>query len=124
MCVTGKKWSALNDDPARPLYNRFRQVWAPGSSFKPIIAAIGVESGAIDPYEDFGSEGLRWQKDQSWGDYEVTTLRAYSPATLENAIVYSDNIYFALRMAIIPYHEIKPIIFKRMSQIASQNEAK
>ena len=93
--IRGKKWSALNDDPARPLYNRFRQVWPPGSSFKPIVAAIGVELGAIDPYEDFGYEGLSWKKDQSWGDYEVTTLRACSPATLENAIVYSDNIYFA-----------------------------
>ena len=25
------------------MYNRFRQVWCPGSAFKPIIAALGLE---------------------------------------------------------------------------------
>ena len=31
--------------------------------FKPIIAAIGLTTGAIDPDEDYGNEGLSWQKD-------------------------------------------------------------
>ena len=35
------------------------------------------------------------QKDSSWGNYYVTTLTDYSPKNLENALVYSDNIYFA-----------------------------
>ena len=39
--------------------------------------------------------GLSWQKDASWGDYFVTTLHAYEPVTMENALIYSDNIYFA-----------------------------
>ncbi len=39
--------------------------------------------------------GLRWQKDTSWGSYYVTTLHAYEPVILENALIYSDNIYFA-----------------------------
>lgn len=90
-----EKWAALNEDEAMPLYNRFRQAWCPGSTFKPIIAAIGLESGAIDPAEDYGNVGLRWQKDASWGSYYVTTLHAYEPVTLENALIYSDNIYFA-----------------------------
>ena len=90
-----EKWAALNEDEAMPLYNRFRQAWCPGSSFKPVIAAIGLESGAIDPAEDYGNVGLRWQKDASWGSYYVTTLHAYEPVTLENALIYSDNIYFA-----------------------------
>ena len=88
-------WTALNEDPAKPLYNRFRQTWCPGSSFKPIVAAIGLTTGAIDPNEDYGNEGLSWQKDESWGSYHVTTLHAYEPAVLENALIYSDNIYFA-----------------------------
>ncbi len=93
--MSDAQWTALNEDEDRPLYNRFRQVWSPGSSFKPIIASIGLESGAIDPDEDYGDEGLRWQKDASWGSYYVTTLHAYSPVVLENALIYSDNIYFA-----------------------------
>ena len=51
----------------KPLYNRFRQVWCPGSTFKPVVAGIGLKTGSIDPKEDFGNEGLAWQKDSSWG---------------------------------------------------------
>lgn len=95
MGLSGEKWTALNEDEDQPLYNRFRQVWCPGSSFKPVTAAIGLDSGDIDENEDYGSEGLQWQKDASWGSYYVTTLHTYEPVTLENALIYSDNIYFA-----------------------------
>lgn len=93
--LSTEKWNALNENEGQPLYNRFRQVWCPGSTFKPITAAVGLESGDIDPAEDYGSEGLSWQKDSSWGSYFVTTLRLFEPVTLENALIYSDNIYFA-----------------------------
>lgn len=44
----------------------------------------------------FGTSGKKWQKDTTWGTYEVTTVKTYSgPANLRNALVYSDNIYFA-----------------------------
>lgn len=95
MGLSGEQWTALNEDEDKPMYNRFRQVWCPGSTFKPITAAVGLESGAIDPVEDYGNVGLSWQKDASWGSYYVTTLHAYEPVTLENALIYSDNIYFA-----------------------------
>ena len=93
--LSNEQWTALNEDENKPMYNRFRQVWCPGSTFKPIIAAIGLESGAIDPMEEYGNEGLSWQKDSSWGSYYVTTLHTYEPVILENALIYSDNIYFA-----------------------------
>lgn len=93
--MSGERWDQLNNDENKPLYNRFRQVWCPGSSFKPITAGIGLTTGTINPEEDYGSEGLSWQKDESWGDYHVTTLHEYSPVNLENALIYSDNIYFA-----------------------------
>ncbi len=89
------QWDLLNGDERQPLYNRFRQVWCPGSSFKPVTAAVGLETGAVNPEEDYGKEGLSWQKDSSWGSYYVTTLHEYEPAILENALIYSDNIYFA-----------------------------
>ena len=95
MGLSSEQWTALNEDENKPMYNRFRQVWCPGSTFKPIIAAIGLQSGAIDPMEDYGNVGLSWQKDASWGSYYVTTLHAYEPVVLENALIYSDNIYFA-----------------------------
>ncbi len=93
--LSDEKWASLNEDENKPMYNRIRQVWCPGSTFKPIIAAIGLESGAVDPDEDYGNVGLSWQKDASWGSYHVTTLHDYEPVVLENALIYSDNIYFA-----------------------------
>ena len=95
MGLSNEQWTSLNEDENKPMYNRFRQVWCPGSTFKPITAAIGLESGAIDPTEDYGNVGLSWQKDASWGSYYVTTLHAYEPVILQNALIYSDNIYFA-----------------------------
>lgn len=107
MGLSSEKWAALNEDENKPMYNRFRQVWCPGSTFKPITAAIGLESGAVDPNEDYGNVGLSWQKDTSWGSYHVTTLHAYNPVVLENAIIYSDNIYFAKAALKIGAEEMK-----------------
>ncbi len=107
MGLSSEKWTALNEDENKPLYNRFRQVWCPGSTFKPITAAIGLESGAVDPNEDYGNVGLSWQKDASWGSYHVTTLHAYDPVVLENALIYSDNIYFAKAALKIGADEMK-----------------
>ena len=107
MGLSSEQWTALNDDEDKPMYNRFRQVWCPGSTFKPVTAAVGLESGAIDPNEDYGNVGLSWQKDASWGSYYVTTLHAYEPVILENALIYSDNIYFAKAALKIGYEEME-----------------
>ena len=107
MGLSNEKWTALNEDENKPMYNRFRQVWCPGSTFKPITAAIGLESEAINPNEDYGNVRLSWQKDASWGSYHVTTLHAYDPVVLENALIYSDNIYFAKAALKIGAEEMK-----------------
>ena len=88
------KWNALNNDVNQPLMSRYKQTYTPGSSMKPIMAAIGLETKAIDPDKDLGAKD-KWQKDSSWGNYYVTTLHAPSPNNLKNAITYSDNVYFA-----------------------------
>lgn len=94
--MSDKRWEELNGDENQPLLNRFLTSWVPGSTFKAITAAIGVDTGKIDPSANIGYVGLKWQKDGSWGDYYVTTLTDYGEeVTLENALVYSDNIYFA-----------------------------
>lgn len=88
------KWNALNNDVNQPLMSRYKQTYTPGSSMKPITAAIGLETKAIDPDKDLGAKD-KWQKDSSWGNYYVTTLHAPSPNNLKNAITYSDNVYFS-----------------------------
>lgn len=112
MGLSSEKWEELNEDENKPMYNRFRQVWCPGSTLKPITAAIGLESGAVDPNEDYGNVGLSWQKDASWGSYHVTTLHAYDPVVLENALIYSDNIYFAKAALKIGAEEMKESLLR------------
>ena len=94
--MTNEKWNELNNDESKPLYNRFIQKYCPGSTFKAITGAIGLTTNVINSNEDYGYTKTSWQKDDSWGDYYVTTLTAYNgPKNLLNAIIHSDNIYFA-----------------------------
>ena len=93
--LSEEKWAEYNNEDTRPMYNRFKATYVPGSSFKPITAAIGLGSGAFTADEDFGPSGQSWGKSE-WNGYTVTTLAKYSgPANVLNALVNSDNIYFA-----------------------------
>ena len=94
--MSPQEWKDLNEDEDRPLMNRFTQISSPGSVFKPITAAIGLEYGDIDPQETIDISGFQWQKDPSWGNYYIT--RVSDPGkqvNLRDGLVYSDNIYFA-----------------------------
>lgn len=94
--MSTEEWKNLNEDEKNPLLNRFTKAWSPGSTFKPVTGAIAITEGKINPKEDFGRSGLSWQKDSSWGSYMVTTLTPYNePANMQNALIRSDNIYFA-----------------------------
>lgn len=79
---------------AKDTYNRFARTFCPGSTFKSIIGAIGLECGAFTKNTNFGRSSMRWQKDKSWGDLYITTTHA-SNGTLKNALTLSDNVYFA-----------------------------
>ena len=94
--LTTEEWNALNNDESKPLYNRFIQKYCPGSTFKSVTAAIGLTTGTITPDTTFNYTGTSWQKDSSWGNSNVTTLTAYNgPKNVANALLYSDNIFFA-----------------------------
>ncbi|WP_449620846.1 peptidoglycan D,D-transpeptidase FtsI family protein [Robertmurraya sp. Marseille-Q9965] len=94
--ATAEQWKQLEEDEKNPLLNRFKSTYAPGSVMKPITASIGLENGAIDWEETMTVDGLKWQKDSSWGSYQVTRVKdPKGPVNLEKALLYSDNIYFA-----------------------------
>ena len=89
------RWEEVSEDERKPLFNRFRQTFCPGSTIKPLVAAVGLMADSFDPEEDFGNVGRYWTKDESWGNYFITTTKAYDNVNLNNAMKYSDNIYFA-----------------------------
>ena len=76
--------------------NRFSKTYAPGSTMKLITASIGLNTGVLDADETVTIDGLTWQKDSSWGNYNITRVHnTTTPMTLREAAKYSDNIYFA-----------------------------
>ncbi|WP_242161614.1 penicillin-binding transpeptidase domain-containing protein [Bacillus cereus group sp. BfR-BA-01522] len=93
--VSKAQREAWANDLKKPMTNRFTQLAVPGSVFKPITGAIGLETKTIDPKEELKIEGLKWTKDSSWGNYYVTRVKDASPIDFDKAMKYSDNIYFA-----------------------------
>lgn len=93
--MSTEKWNAIKDNEAKPMLVRYLQSYCPGSTFKPITGAIGLTSNSLSTEDTFKYSGLSWKK-ANWGEYDITTLTAYSgPKNLQNALIYSDNIYFA-----------------------------
>lgn len=93
--ISQDDYKAYEEDPNRPFISRFATGYAPGSTFKMITAAIGLDNGTLNPDEILTINGLKWQKDSSWGSYQVTRVSDVPQVNLKNALVYSDNIYMA-----------------------------
>lgn len=93
--ITQANWDALMNDPLEPFVNRFAATYAPGSVMKTITAAVGLENGTIKPNDGLTINGLTWGK-EDWGGQTVTRVSSSGgPVDLRDALVRSDNIYFA-----------------------------
>ncbi len=93
--ISQSDYDAYSNDKNQPFMSRFATGYAPGSTFKTITAAIGLDAGTLNPNEELAINGLKWQKDSSWGSYQVTRVSDVSPVNLKTALTYSDNIYMA-----------------------------
>jgi len=90
--VSRKQLGKLEDDPDKPLLNRFSSAFAPGSTQKPLTAAIGLTASRLDREKTYAIDGLKWMKD----GFTVTRIPEQpAPVNLRNALVFSDNIYFS-----------------------------
>lgn len=94
MGISQEDYEKYANDKLLPFLSRFTTRYAPGSTFKTITAGIGLDYGTIDPEEVLEIDGLKWQKDESWGGYLATRVKGTPFVNLEKALVYSDNIYF------------------------------
>ncbi|HFM6489463.1 TPA: penicillin-binding transpeptidase domain-containing protein [Enterococcus faecium] len=94
--ISQEDYKAYEENPEHPFISRFATGYAPGSTFKIITAAIGLDNGTIDPNEVLTINGLKWQKDSSWGSFKTTRVSSdVSQVDLKTALIYSDNIYAA-----------------------------
>lgn len=94
--ISQEDYKAYEENPEHPFISRFATGYAPGSTFKMITAAIGLDNGTIDPNEVLTINGLKWQKDSSWGSFQTTRVSSdVSQVDLKTALIYSDNIYAA-----------------------------
>lgn len=93
--LSTEKWNSIKNNVNKPMLTRYLQSYCPGSTFKAVTGAVGLTTGKLSTSDIFSYSGLSWKKD-GWGQYDITTLTAYSgPKNLENAMIHSDNIYFA-----------------------------
>lgn len=93
--MSTEKWNSIKNDERNPMLVRYLQSYCPGSTFKPITGAIGLTTKSLSEEDTFTYTDRRWKKD-NWGEYYITTLKEYNgPKNLRNALIHSDNIYFA-----------------------------
>ena len=94
--ISDNEWNEIINNKKKPLFTRFLSKYTPGSTMKPIVAAIGLDTDSFTDIENFGKSVKSWQKDSSWKDFYVTTLEVYNgESNLEKALIHSDNVYFA-----------------------------
>ena len=94
--ISDNEWNEIVNNKKKPLFTRFLSKYTPGSTMKPIVAAVGLDTDSFTDTENFGKSVKSWQKDSSWKDFYVTTLEVYNgESNLEKALIHSDNVYFA-----------------------------
>lgn len=91
--------SYVAEDSNSPLYNRAVQgSYIPGSTVKPLIAAMSLEYDILNENYEFTGDIYRnqWTPSGYWPYPAITRVSYYNgPVNMSNALTYSDNIYFA-----------------------------
>ncbi|HKQ62575.1 MAG TPA: penicillin-binding protein 2 [Candidatus Polarisedimenticolaceae bacterium] len=90
--ITRDNWRAISDDPLHPLHDRaIASFYAPGSTFKVLMAVAGLETHTVSPQETvfcsgaasfYGHTRLCWKK----GGHGTVDMR--------RALAQSCNVYF------------------------------
>jgi penicillin-binding protein 2 len=109
--ITTEAWNALTTDPNLPLFNRaISGQYPPGSIFKIIVAAGGLEGGAITPRARLGdgfdgsNDGVIWLPNeyfpwdrsmaQPFVSWNAKLGFGHGMITVRDALAVSDDIFF------------------------------
>lgn len=94
--MSDEDYKKLTEDDKEPLLNKFQITTSPGSTQKILTAMIGLNNKTLDDKTSYKINGKGWQKDKSWGEYNVTRYEVVNgDIDLKQAIESSDNIFFA-----------------------------
>ena len=93
--ISRNDWDAIANDPHKPLLNRAIQAQlAPGSTFKPIMAIAGLETGVIDDETALSLPGRR----SFYGHYFACHLKGgHGDISLHRAIAHSCDVLLLQR---------------------------
>ena len=91
--------TALNQDPAAPLYNRATQGrYAPGSTFKPLMAVAALEEGAVTLSETIRDRGIWYYPETVAGtgnwSWRCWNRSGHGLVNVVEAIKVSCNVFF------------------------------
>jgi penicillin-binding protein 2 len=106
--ISHKNYSALRDNPARPLYARaFQGEYPPGSTIKPMVALSGLNTGVTSPNKSVYGRGF-FQVPGNKHRYRCWKKSGHGHIRMNRAIFQSCDVYFydlAYRMGIDRFSE-------------------
>jgi penicillin-binding protein 2 len=89
--IQSKDWDALNQDPTAPMYNRALHAYAPGSTYKIMVALAGLKSGNVSVNTPFDCPGAIQIDDHLFHNSDSTDAGTMS---LVHAICVSSDVFF------------------------------
>jgi penicillin-binding protein 2 len=93
--ISNKDWSAINSNPDHPLMNRAIQAqFAPGSTFKPVVALASLETGTIDEQTPVHCPGYVTLYGHTYHCWTWGHRAPHGTLALHGGIVNSCDVYF------------------------------
>jgi penicillin-binding protein 2 len=90
--ISSAAYSALRDDEKNPLYHKaYEGVYPPGSTFKIVVAAAALESGAMTPEDTVNCNGRAWYYNRF---YHCWKPEGHGRVNLHTGIQKSCDCYF------------------------------
>ncbi len=89
--IQEKDWDALNQDPTAPMFNRVLHAYAPGSTYKIMVALAGLKSGNVTTNTIFNCPGAIQIDDHLFHNSDSTDA---GDMALVHAICVSSDVFF------------------------------